>query len=116
VELNALRLAAGLTQAALADRMGTTQAAIARAESGRLSPRLDFADRWARACGLPLKLVLGDADDPFDPVKRRAMTRAMFGANNWNPFDRDLTEVERRTLSATGIHPEQFEGRSRRGR
>jgi len=96
--------------------MGTTQAAIARAESGRLSPRLDFADRWARACGLPLKLVLGESEDPFDPVKRRAMTRAIFGDNNWNPYDRTLSDVERRTLTATGIRPEQFGGRSGRGR
>ena len=116
VELNALRLAAGLTQATVADRMGTTQAAIARAESGRVSPRLDFVDRWARACGRPLTLVFGDRPMAPDLETRRTMTRAMFGANNWNPYERNLSDVERRTLVATGSTPEQFVRAGRPGR
>jgi transcriptional regulator with XRE-family HTH domain len=102
VELAALRIAAGFTQTVLADRMGTTQAAIARAEGGRLSPRLDFLERWARACGLPLTLVLGQEQETPSAEMRRAMTRAIFGTNNWNPYERKLTDIERRTLTAVG--------------
>ena len=105
VELAALRLAAGLTQTILADRMRTTQAAIARAEGGRLSPRMDFLDRWARACGLPLTLVLGQEKKTPNAEMRRAMTRAIFGKNNWNPYERKLTDVERGTLTAMGAKP-----------
>ena len=109
-------MAAGLTQAALAERMGTTQAAIARAESGRLSPRIEFVDRWARACGLALTLVLGENPKVPDLGTRRALTRTLFGENNWNPYERDLTEVERRTLVAIGSGPERFDRTRSRGR
>ena len=109
-------MAAGLTQAALASRMGTTQAAVARAESGRLSPRIEFVDRWARACGLPLRLTLGEAAKVPDPGTRRALTLTLFGENNWNPYERDLTDVERRTLVATGDGPERFDRKRSRGR
>jgi transcriptional regulator with XRE-family HTH domain len=46
------RLAAGLSQAALADRVGTGQAVISRIETGAVSPTLDMLTRIARALGL----------------------------------------------------------------
>jgi transcriptional regulator with XRE-family HTH domain len=115
VELTALRLAAGLTQTVLADRMGTTQAAVARAEGGRLSPRMDFLDRWARACGLPLTLVLGQQQATPNAEMRRAITRDVFGKNNWNPYERKLTDVERRTLAAMGAQPGRSKQAASRG-
>jgi len=55
------RTAAGLTQAELAKRIGTTQSAIARLESGREnhSPSLSTLQKYARAlnCRLELRLV-----------------------------------------------------------
>jgi len=49
------RLAAGLTQAALARASGITQETVSRAEAGQvLSGRLLF--RIARALGLPIRL------------------------------------------------------------
>lgn len=47
-----LRADLGWTQQGLADRAGTTQSVIARAESGRHSFRIDLLDRVATAAGL----------------------------------------------------------------
>lgn len=44
----------GLTQRALADRTGLTQATIARIETGREVPRFDTVERLLRACGYEL--------------------------------------------------------------
>jgi DNA-binding XRE family transcriptional regulator len=49
-ELIAARTRAGLTQAQVAGRMGTTQSVVARLESGRL-PSLRTLLRYARATG-----------------------------------------------------------------
>ncbi len=45
------RESAGLTQAELARRMGTTQSAIAAIEAGARTPTVDLLERLARACG-----------------------------------------------------------------
>ena len=45
------RRKAGLTQAELAARMGTSQAAVARIESGRGTPKWSTIERYARAVG-----------------------------------------------------------------
>ena len=45
------RQEAGLTQAQVAERMGTTQAVIARLESGRVKPSTRTLERFARATG-----------------------------------------------------------------
>lgn len=46
-----LRTETGLTQAELADRMGTTQSAIARMEGGGTRPSLDTLEKLAAAVG-----------------------------------------------------------------
>ena len=46
-----LRLARGLTQAQLAERVGTTQSSIARLESGSREPSLSFLRRVVKALG-----------------------------------------------------------------
>lgn len=43
---------AGLSQAALAERVGTGQAVISRIESGATSPTLDMVSRLARGLGM----------------------------------------------------------------
>ena len=48
------RAAAGLTQAELARRLGTTQSAIARLEGGRAPPSLAALRRYAEATGARL--------------------------------------------------------------
>jgi transcriptional regulator with XRE-family HTH domain len=57
------RAAAGITQAEVAERIGTTQSAVARLEScsGKHSPSLATLQKYARAlgCRLELRLVSG---------------------------------------------------------
>ena len=48
-EMIEARLAAGLTQAAIAVRMGTTQSVVARLENARHMPTFDMVARYAAA-------------------------------------------------------------------
>jgi predicted transcriptional regulator len=50
-ELIAARTRAGLSQAEVAERMGTSQSAVARLESGRSLPSLRTLERYASATG-----------------------------------------------------------------
>ncbi len=50
-ELIAARTQAGLTQADVAERMGTTQSTIARLEGGKAAPSLRSLQRYAQAVG-----------------------------------------------------------------
>ena len=52
------RRRAGLSQAELASRAGTTQSAIARVESGRTSPTLEHLTKLLRACSFDLQVRL----------------------------------------------------------
>ena len=53
------RLKAGLTQAELAKRMGTTQSAIARLEAGRTDAKMSTLRKLAKATGARLNVSLG---------------------------------------------------------
>lgn len=55
------RVEAGLSQAELADRMGTTQSAVARLESPRANPRVETLDRAIAATGRRLNVSVGPA-------------------------------------------------------
>ncbi|MGZ5294171.1 MAG: helix-turn-helix domain-containing protein [Actinomycetota bacterium] len=57
------RRRAGLTQAELAERLGTTQSAIARLERGATEPSYERVARAVDACGLELVPQLLHADD-----------------------------------------------------
>lgn len=50
-ELVAARARAGLTQAEVAARMGTTQSVVARLEGGRRQPSMRTVQRYAQAIG-----------------------------------------------------------------
>jgi predicted transcriptional regulator len=52
------RTRAGLTQAEVAERMGTTQSVVARMEGGRTIPNLRSLHRYAEATGQRLKLTM----------------------------------------------------------
>ncbi len=51
------RLAAGLTQRQLAEKMGTSQAAIARLESGTRLPTIDTLYRLAQILGVDFTIT-----------------------------------------------------------
>jgi transcriptional regulator with XRE-family HTH domain len=55
-----LRTEAGLTQAELAERMGTTQSAIARMEGGGSRPTLETLEKLAVAVGAELVVGVGE--------------------------------------------------------
>jgi transcriptional regulator with XRE-family HTH domain len=57
-ELVATRRAAGLSQGDVAERMGTSQPAIARLEAGQVDARLSTVQRYADAVGARLRLGL----------------------------------------------------------
>lgn len=50
------RMEAKLTQAELAERIGTTQSAIARLEGGKVSPSISTLRRYAEATGHQLQV------------------------------------------------------------
>jgi ribosome-binding protein aMBF1 (putative translation factor) len=52
------RAHADLSQAELAERMGTSQSAIARLESGRFKPSTRTLEKLAAATGMRLRIVL----------------------------------------------------------
>jgi len=57
------RARAGLSQAELAERMNTSQSAIARLESGRSRPSTRTLRKLAEATGSKLRIVLEPGDD-----------------------------------------------------
>jgi transcriptional regulator with XRE-family HTH domain len=73
-ELVAERRAAGLSQAEVADRMGTSQPAVARVEAGAVDARLSTLQRYAEAVGRRLELHLGDRQ-PRDREARNQEAR-----------------------------------------
>ena len=52
------RAEAGLTQAEVARRMGSTQSAVARLEGGGISPSVDTLRRYAKAVGKRLRVEM----------------------------------------------------------
>ena len=103
------RIRAAKTQAELAEAMGTTQPAIARAEAGYRMPTLGFIDRWARATGEPISLTLGQAQSGMRPAaERRALVRSVLGPGRFNPWDRNPTPVEAKLLERAGLTRKRF--------
>lgn len=61
-ELKQAREARGLSQVQLAELVGTKQPAIARLESGRVTPRIDLLQKIAKALNMRLLIRL----EPFE--------------------------------------------------
>jgi transcriptional regulator with XRE-family HTH domain len=108
LELRRARRSAGLTQRVLAERMGTSQPAIARAESGLVEPSLDFVDRFAQATGQVLKFGSVIVVPPRDVARRDRVDRAI-GDFEFNPWLRGPSEAEQRSLIREGLTRERFE-------
>ncbi|HEV8063731.1 MAG TPA: helix-turn-helix transcriptional regulator [Acidimicrobiales bacterium] len=62
-ELEARRVSLGLTQTDVAARMGTSQSAIARLESGEADIRLSTLERYAAALSHELKWHLNPVEE-----------------------------------------------------
>ena len=60
--LIAARARAGLTQEQVAQRMNTTQAVVARLEGGGSKPSTSTLEKYAKATGSRLKIILEPSD------------------------------------------------------
>jgi transcriptional regulator with XRE-family HTH domain len=103
-----LRREAGLTQAALAEQIGTTQAALSKIETGRTLPGLEVLDRIARALGRPISITLGEPRALPSLAERRRRVRMVLGDFEFDPWERAPTAAERDSLIADGLTREHF--------
>jgi transcriptional regulator with XRE-family HTH domain len=91
------RQRSGLTQRDLAERLETNQSAIARWESGAVSPRADTLERILSACGFTADFRLLPREDPDrDQILERL---------RWTPKERlqylvDMLAFEERAHAA----------------
>jgi transcriptional regulator with XRE-family HTH domain len=98
-----IRRSAGLTQAELAAKVGTTQAAISKIETGRVLPGLELLERVARAVGRPITITLGAPERRPTRAELRARVRAVLGDYEFDPWERDPTPAEAESLLADGL-------------
>lgn len=68
---------AGLSQAELAARAGTSQPAIARYERARAMPDLSTLYRIVEACGLELRLEITEPDPQRSATEEAALLRTV---------------------------------------
>jgi transcriptional regulator with XRE-family HTH domain len=66
------RVRAGLTQAEVADRMGTSQSTVARLESGSAKPSPSTLKRFAQATGARVRITLETQSRPKTRSDNRA--------------------------------------------
>src|SRR5258708_32510290 len=99
-QLVAARLAAGLTKAELAARIGTTQSAIARLESGTITPTVETLSNLADQVGLRFEIKPNSGLTAHHSMDRKASLQdlrprrhavlqiaATYGAPNVRVFD-----------------------------
>lgn len=106
------RRQAGLTQAQVADRMGIPQSAISRAEAGKVTPSISFIERYVRATGQPVTLEIRPSRRPLSRKDRRNRVRAATNNYVFNPWERNPSELEARSLAARGLTRDHFEGKA----
>jgi transcriptional regulator with XRE-family HTH domain len=109
-ELMRWRRSAGLTQIQIAERMGTQQSVISRIEAGRSLPTLPLVERFARACGRKeIVLPVSVPGSVPNREERRRRLKSVLADFVFNPWDRDPTPAEARSLLADGLTRERFE-------
>ena len=109
-ELARGRRRAGLSQAALAARIGTTQPAISKIESGQTLPTLIVLERIAGALQEPLEVfVRAGAVSELSRRDRRQRVRRVLGAYRFNPWERNPSAAEAKSLVADSLTRERFE-------
>ena len=106
------RRGAGLTQREVAERIGTTQSAIARVESGAARPSIDFLERFTRATGIPMAIEFGNTKPrTLSVAARRKRVRAAVGEFVFDPWLRNPSRLESRALEARGLTRERFQSK-----
>lgn len=93
------RVEAGLTQAQLADRLGTTQSAVARLERSGANPRVQTISRALAACGRRLSLESAPDVASIDETLVARQLRLTAG-ERLRAFDRAYAEA--RLLALAG--------------
>ena len=106
--VGACRREAGLTQRELAARMGTTQAAISKIETGRTLPTITLLERVAAATGRSIVLTLGAEVRRPSRTELRERARQVLGDDEFDPWERDPTPAEAESLLADGLTRERF--------
>ena len=102
IKIAAARKAAGLTQAELAEAIGTKQASISKIETARVVATLPVLDRIASALGSPIVITLGPEAET-DRLERRRRVRRVLGDYEFNPLERNPSEAETRSLEDDGL-------------
>jgi transcriptional regulator with XRE-family HTH domain len=92
------RRSAGLSQAALASRLGTTQSAVARLERDGTSPRVETLERALRACGRKLELSARRRQPAVDETLIARMLRIAPG-ERIKSFERSYADVRKFALA-----------------
>jgi transcriptional regulator with XRE-family HTH domain len=95
------RRAAGLSQASLAARLGTTQSAVARLETEGVNPRIETLNRALSACGQELRLDAGPRKSSIDETLVAGMLRVPPG-ERIKSFERSYANVREFALAAAG--------------
>lgn len=90
------RRRAGLSQAQLAARVGTSQPAIARYERARAMPDLGTLHRIIEACGFELRLELAEPDTQRVATETAALDRTSEGRLLANQRHAELVGALRR--------------------
>ena len=104
------RSRAGLSQTELAHRMGTSQAAIARIESGRYLPSGRTLQRFAEATGTTLRISFSDPG-AAERVRRRTAQPAQTGSlRAVQPLDKASGAVQTVSLSDATLRAVQAHG------
>lgn len=107
--LSYARAKAGLTQHALADRLGTSQSTIARLERGEGNPTLETISRFLTATGVTLRCDLTPipTSDPTVDAYKSGVDRTLLRANLQRSVEERLRMNEEAralgTALATGV-------------
>ncbi len=91
--LRTLRKRKGLSQQALGERLGVSQAAVCKWESGQAQPDMDALRELARFFGLPMDALCSDEPMPPAATEHLAVMNRAF---------RQLTEEEQEKLIQVG--------------
>ena len=104
---------ANLTQADLAERLGTSQSAVARLEQGATNPTVSTLARTAAAAGFALRIELVplSATDPVVERYKQDVDRTLLRENLRKPVDERL-----RSLSDWQVASRELQRATRAGR